>query len=355
MANKIHEQTGLVIGSKSIKNYSLFALSGDDSRPENPSTATLDTLARFVLDAPYTDEPKRQETESDYPYWFRYRSRYTEKITRPKEFLANIRRSSFPYLIGLVIVVIFYLMNAFFRKEKNVSFTDNFNSLITDSLYVKGWIVRDADTTWWNKRDVKPGHLALYTLRGDNWPLGTNQAEIQNLLSRKVNSECFSVEIHLSDFVPHENWQQAGILLSEDLSFSGKMIRLSISYNDFFGGYSKPPEIIIQAISSSQSGPRSKPEELAHFPLFTIDAANSQLIEQNLAKSALKIEKEGTHYRFLYTLGSDEGFTFREIASFDYNFKPEFVSVFSIQGWADTAASIPAYFDSFSITRLDCK
>jgi hypothetical protein len=50
-----------------------------------------------------------------------------------------------------------------------------------------------------------------------------------------------------------------GILLSEDSTFKSKMLRLSISFNDFFGGYNKPAEIIIQAISSSESEGLRKP------------------------------------------------------------------------------------------------
>jgi hypothetical protein len=132
------------------------------------------------------------------------------------------------------------------------------------------------------------------------------------------------------------------------------MIRLSISYNDFFGGYSKPPEIIIQAISSSESGSESKPEEIAHFTLFSLEPANKNIIENNLANSSLKIEKKGTHFRFLYTTGSSESFTYKEVANGDFNIKPRFVSIFSVQGWADNVNLIPAFFDSFSLVRIDC-
>jgi len=355
MSNKILEQTGLVIGAKSIRNYSLFIGSIDDSKQENPSVATLDTFARYVLDAPYINEAERQEKESDYPYWFRYRSKANERIERSKKFMSGVKKSAFPYLIGLMIVIGVLVVKAFFHKEKSISFTDNFNAVIEDSLYVNKWIVRSADTTWWNKRAVNPGHLTLYTLKGDNWPLGKNQAGIQNMLSRKIGADCFSAEVHLSDFIPSDNWQQAGILLSEDLNFTGKMIRLSISYNDFFGGYSKPPEIIVQAISSGTGGSRSKPEELAHHVLFSLDSSNRELALKNLAKSALKIEKNGTHFRFLSSTGTGEAFTFSEIASADYNFKPAFLSIFAIQGWADSAKIIPAYIDSFSINGISCK
>lgn len=356
LSSKIFDQTGLVIGAKSLKNYSLYIApeKNKEAKRENPSIATLDTLARYVLDAPYTDEIKRQEDESDYPYWFQYRSRYADKLSRKKNFITSLKKSSFLYIFGLAIVFGFYLFKVIHEKEAKGIFTDNFNSVTSDSLLKNGWFVKSPDTTSWNKRNVLPGHLTLYTLRGDNWPLDENRAVIRNLLMRKIDLDCFMVEIHLTNFIPGENWQQAGILLSEDSTFTGKMIRLSIAYNDFFGGYNKPPEIIIQAISSSESGSKSKPEEIAQFTLFSLEPANKSLIQKNLANSALKIEKNGTHFRFLYTAGSTESFTFKEVAKGDFNIKPGFVSIFSMAGWSDHENIIPVHFDSFSMDRIDC-
>lgn len=354
MANKIFDQTGLVIGARSIKNYSAFVMSGD-SRQENPSVSTLDTLARYVLDAPHTDEAKRQADESHFPYWFDYRRRYTEKTNRSREFFSSLRRSAYLYLVGLVIILGFYLAVTFTGKNRNFMFTENFNSVSSDTLYRNGWIIKSPDAVFWNLRGEMPGHITLYTLKGDNWPLGNNPAGIKNLLMRKINSDCFTVEIHMSGFVPLENWQQAGILLSEDSVLSGKMMRLSISYNDFFGGYKKPPEIIIQGISSSESGSASKPEEIAHITLFNLNQENRDLAEKNLSKSALKIEKRGTHYRFLSAIGPVESFTFKEIMNGDFNFTPRYVSLFSIQGWADSTKNIPVHFDSFSLAGIKCK
>ena len=69
---EIAESTGLEIGWKSLKNYSSY-LMGRSGRVENPSIATLDTLARYVAGAPRTDEARRRTSERHYPYWFRYR------------------------------------------------------------------------------------------------------------------------------------------------------------------------------------------------------------------------------------------------------------------------------------------
>src|SRR5882757_4435341 len=74
--NEIFDRTGLVVGWKSLKNYSFFVLSDFPDKQENPSVATLDTLSRYVLDAPETTEAERKEKEGHYPYWYRYREQF---------------------------------------------------------------------------------------------------------------------------------------------------------------------------------------------------------------------------------------------------------------------------------------
>ena len=355
MATKILEQTGLVIGAKSIKNYSFYVLNkiAIKSREENPSVATLDTLARYVLDAPYTDEIKRKDYESHYPYWFEFKRRFSGTRQGNAKPVFKLTRTAILIITISLSLIGFLVIKLTFHKPEQDFFNDNFSSVREDSLLSRGWTIKSKDTIWWDKRGEMIGHLALYSLRGDNWPLGNNPAKIRNLLIRKINSDCFTVEIDLTDFIPAQNWQQAGILLSEDSTLNGKMIRLSISYNDFFGGYSKPPEIIIQAISSSESGSLSKPEEIAHYSLFTIEKGRENLAKNNLAKSALKIEKRGSNFRFLYTTAEKESFAFKQVLSGNFNIRPQFVSIFSIQGWSFNE-SIPAYFDSFTLECLPC-
>lgn len=355
LSNKIFEQTGLVIGAKSIKNYSFYVLGQNkEVKQENPSYATLDTLARYVLDAPYTDEIRRKDNEGHYPYWFQYRSQFS--AVQPKRFGVRInwKKTGVVLLVtaGLIIgfVWVVYLMH----RDRTECFVDNFNAVSEDSLIRKGWMIQSKDVSWWNKRNVRDGHLALYTLRGDNWPLGRNMAGIKDLLMRKIHSDCFSVEVHLSDFVPAANWQQAGILLSEDSAFDGKMLRLSMSYNDFFGGYKRPPEIIIQMVSSSESGSRSKPE-IMHMPIYSREPDKDSIIKANLKWSALKIEKSSKHFRFLYTTSPVESFAFQEAFAKDLNFNPRYVGIFAIQGWADTSHIVPAYFDSFMLSGNRCE
>lgn len=354
LSNEIYEHTGLVIGAKSIKNYSIYILGDKNLKRENPSVATLDTLARYVLGAPNTDEVQRKNNESHYPYWFQYKHKFANDTSMFPRFHLNLKKAGIILIIIVITVVGLIILKSFNQKNKNLDFTDNFNSVDEDSLANRGWIVKSGDTIWWNKRNEKTGHLSLFTLKGDNWGNIKNRAGIKNLIMRSVTSDCFMAEIHFTGFIPKCSWQQAGILLSDDTSFNNKTLRLSISYNDFFGGYRKSPEILIQVLSSAESGNLSKPEEVAHVTLFSIEPGNEKLVENNLAKSALKIEKKGNRFRFLYNSGSTESFAFKEIVSREFDVQIKYIGLFAIQGWVETENNIPAYFDSFSLANIVC-
>jgi hypothetical protein len=354
LSNKILEKTGLVIGAKSIKNYSHYVLHDSQTKKENPSDATLDTLARYVLGAPYTNEVQRKDKENHYPYWFLYRSRFSAAKPNLITHFGNLKMGAIILSIVSALAIGLYLVKYIMPNDRTEYFTDHFNSVSEDSLISKGWILKYKEASWWNRRNEKPGHLVLYTNIGDNWPLGKNTAQIKNLLMREINSDCFTVEVHLSEFVPKENWQQAGILLLEDSTFKSRMIRFSIAYNDFFGGYKKQPEIAIAAVNSSVNGTQSKPEEIVNLPLFSVVSGKDSLVTFNLKTAALKIEKKGDHFRFLYIVSPFESFAFKEASGCDLNIQPKYVGIFAIQGWADTAKIIPACFDSFVFMGIAC-
>ena len=357
LSNQIQEGTGLVIGVKSIKNYSLYVLGSPDSKKENPSVATLDTLARYVLDAPYTDEVKRKDNQSHYPFWFLYKSRFAIETPKEKATPSKRRKILIPVSLILILGAILFLF-VLNRKPDTVEsekFVDTFGSLDDDSLSKRGWFIQSKDITWWEKRNEKPGYLTLYTLRGNNWPDSVNSSRIKNLLLREISSDCFTAEMRLDNFIPKQNWEQAGIILLEDTTLTGKGIRISIAYNDFFGGYDKSPEIIIQAISSSETGGFSKPEEFAHGTLFTTERENDPLIKANLKTSALKIEKRNNHFRFLYSTGPMENGAFKEIVSRDFSITPKYIGLFAMEGFVNNTDYTPAHISFFSLTPVGCE
>ena len=202
---------------------------------------------------------------------------------------------------------------------------------------------------------TKPGQLTLYTLKGDNWPDPANKQGIQNLLLRPIAYDCFTAEVHLNNFVPGQEWQQAGILLLEDTTLTGKSIRLSIAYNDFFAGSRQPREIYIQAIRSLGNG-FGKPEEFAHKPITYPDSIK-QIPEQMkmLQNSALRIEKQGKKFRFLYSDGVNENTAFKEVVSQEFDMQPKYIGIFAIKGFKDSTATIPVRFTFFRIVGNTCR
>jgi hypothetical protein len=349
-SEKILDQTGLVIGAKSIKNYSSFVLGPANGKEENPSVATLDTFARFALNAPYTDEVQRKNKESHYPYWFQYRQQFQQPEKKP------VRKKRLGVIVVLVASVAAAVTASILFdpvREHKKDITDDFHELREDSLSARGWFVKAKDVEYWDRRSESAGHLTLFTLKGDNWPDSVNQPNIRNLLLRKNNSGCFVAEIHLSGFMPLQNWQQAGLLLLEDTSFAGKSLRLSLVYNDFYGGFPRSREIIIQAIISGGKA-ADKPEEIVHQLLFKIDTTNEELVRQNLLHSALRIEKNRTSFRVLFANGSMPNSAFREILRRDIDMKPAFIGLFALKGFVDTSGVVPAQIDLFRYTATNC-
>jgi len=349
---QVLDQTGLSIGWKSVKNYSFFILDNNTARPENPSVATLDTLARYVLGAPYTSEIKRKNDESHHPYWFLYKKQFNRTITKSpaKRWLAGI----LVFAGGVVIIILSLIYFNYIRARGATEFSDNFKSIDDYSLSSRGWFIKAPNNQYWNKRSATPGELSLYTLKGDNWPDPVNKPGIKNLLLRPVPYDCFTAEIHLHDFIPRQEWQQAGILLLEDTTLSGKSIRLSIAYNDFFGGYSGSKEILIQAITSLGKG-FGKPEEIVHKPILFLDSlVHHPVLINNLRNSALRIEKVGKKFRFLYSGGITENTAFKEIASQEFDMQPKYIGIFAIKGFKDSTEVIPVHFNFFRIVANNC-
>ncbi len=356
LSNAILESTGLLIGVKSIRNYSLYIL--NEGKRENPSIATLDTLARYVLHAPPTDDIQRKIHESHHPYWFRYKGNFTTgnagTIARDERRGTTKSIHTAAAVVGIFLLTVL-MISYWLSRENKTLFTESFNGIQPDTLKQHGWILQNIDAAWWAKRNVMAGHLSLYTLPGDNWPTNNRHTKIKNALTRKLPEGCFTAEVRMSEFVPSHNWQQAGIILAEDTTSTAKAIRISLGYNDFFGGYPEPAEIIIQGMTSTESGAHSNPEEFAHIPLFRLTDGQQRIVADNLAASALKIERKGDHYRFLFATGTMAGFAFREAVSQTFHITPRYLTLFAIQGTTPAQAPvIPVHFDTFTLTSIPC-
>jgi hypothetical protein len=349
---QIFDQTGLVVGAKSIKNYSSFILNAPESKEENPSVATMDTLARYVLQAPYTDETTRKNKEGHFPYWFRYKEQFYRNTSRPEK---TPRRGK--VITGLVIgglvatAIIGFLL---LRNNPAKPFVEDFQTTDEDSLSNHGWILQKKEAGFWARRNENPGNLTLFTLKGDNWPdSASGVTGIKNFLLRKITTDCFTTELRMEDFFPRHNWQQTGILLMEDTSFTGRSVRFSLMYNDYFGGFNEKPSIALQAITSQGTG--SKPEEIIHQTLFEIDSSQLNLVAQNLKWSGLRMEISRNRIRFLFSCAPLKNFAFKVAATHDFIIQPKYIGIFAIKGLLDRAPEMPAKIDYFSFTPGKCK
>jgi len=89
-----------------------------------------------------------------------------------------------------------------------------------------------------------------------------------------------------------------------------------------------PPEILIQAITSLGNG-FGKPKEIAHKTIFHLDSTNNNaFLLKNLQNSALRIEKHGNKYRFLYAGGMVENAAFKEVVTQEFDMTPKYIGIF---------------------------
>jgi hypothetical protein len=255
--------------------------------------------------------------------------------------------------VALAAVLALILATSRQHHAHTEPFTDDFDDVSAAALAARGWSVHSVDSTYWNRRADRPGHLTLFTLEGDNWPQPGREPVIRNLLVRPLSSDCFDVDVRLTSFFPRQNWQQAGLLLLEDTTLTGRSARLSIGYNDFSGGFAQTREVIVQAITSLGHG-SGKPEEFVHQRLFVVDSATESLVRQNLESTALRIEKRGAHLRLLYSAGPLKNGAFKEVGRTDFDFRPSVVALFAIKGFVSQSEMMPVYVDAFTQSDVEC-
>lgn len=368
----ILEATGLVVGWKTLKNYSIACLRGD-AGSENPSTASLDSLARYVMNAPITTEPERKKASSPYEHWFRYKGaqagahansdqtntgtgesqyRGTPDNGKPQTARINQKRSQKRRIIRWVSATIFIiLLTVVFitiKQANKKNFTDDFSD--TKQLEMRGWSIINPDIQFWNNRSINAGVLTLYTLFGDNWPDSLHpQPAIRNMLIREIKPGSYTVSMDLRKFLPLHRWEQAGMILLEDTSFHSKSLRISIAFNDNFGGYTRSPEILIQAIKSDLAN-SLKPEEIVHHPLFVLDSISSRpAILSNFDYTSLQIRGKDGKMELLYAAGSESNSAYHQVATTTIDFVPKYIGIFAIKGLVSNKTITPVFIDGFRL------
>ncbi len=343
---EIEEKTGLVIGYKTLKNYSISVCAEQGPKKTNPSLSTLDTLARYVLKAPPITEAERLKSESHFPYWNRYRKNTPPSLKQPGKL-----KPAVGWYVGILLVIaILYFFIPYDKAE--TTFHDDFSLSDTESLQFGSWQLVSPDCLYWKRRSEHRDYLTLFTLESDNWPDSGRSPQIKNLLIKQVDAPCFTVEAHIEDFLPKQRWQQAGIILMGDTSFVAPTLRVSVAYNDFFGGYDSPPEIILQGIVTNNS---HNPEEFLHHRLFQLSGESEEIVKENLRFCRLKIEKNNTEFRFLIAASPLPNAPYKEVGRYVSEIKPKYVGIFALKGRVKETAIIPLIFDSFDLKMEHCE
>lgn len=115
-------------------------------------------------------------------------------------------------LTGAIIVSCWLFQSRKSEKAWKETFVDT----DLERLRKEGWEVLFYDSILWNKQ-LRKGCLTTYTTPGSLWVTEPDSyASIDNLLIKKISSNCFSVIIKLVNFNPSEPYQQAGIVLLEN-------------------------------------------------------------------------------------------------------------------------------------------
>jgi hypothetical protein len=222
----------------------------------------------------------------------------------------------FPFAVGFAILVaIAFIVVVYIVPPGPVlkPFTENFRSVSEDTLEMRGWSVHMKDTAYWRKHDENSGHLTLFTLKADN-------SAYRNVLIRKIQGDCFVAEVRLSDFVPQQNGQQAGIMLLKDADLSGEALSFSIGYKKLLIG----------------------------------NSAFANLAVSDSGKNALRIVKNGKKFSFLYTTTPAESYSFKEVFSQELAIEPKYIALYASEDPSDSAVVMPALFDHFSFIPDKC-
>lgn len=344
------DETGLTVGWRTLKNYSLYVIYPERQKQENPSVATLDTLARYVLHAPVTNELKRKSDESHFPFWFRYKEQNEqppEPVIQRKPRRISVKLPAISFFLILLIAGSYIILS-----RRPIHLQENFRNITNSYLTSRGWQIRHLDSAYWNRRSENAGALTLFTLPGDNWPDSGMKPMITNLLIHSLPGDCFNAELHIEDFIPAAEWQQAGLLLMDDTSLEKRNVRISIAFNDYFAGYKKSGEILIQAIAVPSN--EGKPEEFAHSRILLSDSLVKNEFDRSFEHSSLRIEKTGNICRFLFSGGQRSNSAFKEIASQQINFKPRFIGIFALKGAVSNTPIAPVKIKTFMLDERAC-
>lgn len=197
------------------------------------------------------------------------------------------------------------------------TWTDDFNGALA-----AGWNWANEDSTRWSLKDT-PGALRILTQSESLYRAG----KPKNLLLRDASAGDFEIITKVT-FDPHDNFQQAAILIYQD---EGNFVLLN---RGFCGVRGCPGSgIFLDNVINRQ-----------------LDHANSPRKDSSLQTTWLKLRKDGIQYIGFY---SADGQTWDELGRVENPMTSTKVGLTANSSHADPyARQISADFDSFTVQRI---
>lgn len=302
-----------------------------------PSPQTLSKISAFVL----------KDQNATYQHFIENFNKSDKTPEKKPDIIHKARE--FPKKAIALVVAFISLIVLFFVVRKpwvDKGFEEHFDDVSMENLQKNGWSSFDVhDSYWWEKRNVKKGHLTLYTLEGDYW---RNSFRIPNILIKEIKLKNFSITVEIDSFNPLKPFQQAGfILLGKKLS---------------------PQNILRMTVAYSTPSPKVKNPELDNQWVHTLVVKNGEPIEPGVRgirhpeanniplpqSIALRMEIDRQKEVCFFLMRTNIG-AFLPIASVDITgFEPKYIGLVAFQGQHEngTVPIIPASFKRVTVEPL---
>lgn len=244
-------------------------------------------------------------------------------------------------LLLLLAISIF----GWWKLNQPTSWEENFDDISKEGLNSRGWEILDFDSLAFSKQ-LKPGYLTLYTLRGDYWGEPSDTLNIPNLLLRRIGGEKFKISIRIDSFNPYQDYQQAGIILLDKNKSRIQNIRMTLATCESC----TPSKLIVQIIKRENGETYEKQQVIRAWQ-------NGSKNPNPLINFWMQIEFENDKFKFFFHEGEEYG-SYLEIAEIDYNFNARYLAIAAFRGLRDSqrnpnnSDAIPAFLNYVKFESL---
>ena len=276
------------------------------------------------------------------------RASYLSKDKKSEEPLVNLKNRSWIF-IALTSILLTGIGSSiyYFSKKDPSPFIEEFDNLELNHLKSKGWSVMTYNDSLW-KNQIRAGHLTLWTVEKDIW-IQTLKPEIDNLIYRKTDCDCFEVVLKVDDFKPLDRWQQYGLVFFEDPDRIANFLRYDRAFST-------------NTIADTTHEVTDIVEVNNRFPVQLQVLNFRRLTSETLKEVWLRVLVRHHLYSFSLRVGH-EGVGFRDAYSFNERYfqtRPKYVGIIAMQGYKSdlkdkSAQLIPVLVDKFIINPIACE